>query len=154
MSFLIPSFNDIYCLQELLNRLELESERKRISGLAKHHNLNGFGQSLTLIKNTNIGAGPVAQWLSSCAPLQAAQCFVSSNPGRGHGTAHQTTLRQRPTCHKLEGPTTNNIQLCTGGLWGENGKKNLKKMLKNNFMHKNRKAMLDLCVLCISIFNT
>ena len=44
-------------------------------------------------------AGPVAEWLSSRAPLQAAQCFVSSNPGRGHGTAHQTTLRQRPTCH-------------------------------------------------------
>ena len=45
------------------------------------------------------GAGPVAEWLSSCAPLQAAQCFVGSNPGCGHGTAHQTTLRQRPTCH-------------------------------------------------------
>ena len=25
--------------------------------------------------------------------------FVGSNPGCGHGTAHQTTLRQRPTCH-------------------------------------------------------
>ena len=45
------------------------------------------------------GAGPVAEWLSLHTPLQAAQCFVSSNPGRGHGTAHQTTLRQRPTCH-------------------------------------------------------
>ena len=47
----------------------------------------------------NTGAGPVAEWLSSRAPLQAAQCLVGSNPGRGHGTAHQTTLRQRPTCH-------------------------------------------------------
>ena len=46
-----------------------------------------------------IGADPVAEWLRSRAPLQAAQCFVSSNPGRGHGTARQTTLRQRPTCH-------------------------------------------------------
>ena len=45
------------------------------------------------------GAGPVAEWLSSHTPLQAAQCFVGSNPRRGHGTAHQTTLRQRPTCH-------------------------------------------------------
>ena len=45
------------------------------------------------------GAGPVAEWLSSRTPLQAAQCFVGSNPGRGHGTAHQTTLRQHPTCH-------------------------------------------------------
>ena len=52
-----------------------------------------------VIKNTHTGAGPVAEWLSSCAPLQAAQCFVGSNPGRGHGTARQTTRRQRPTCH-------------------------------------------------------
>ena len=44
-------------------------------------------------------AGPAAEWFSSRALLQAAQCFVGSNPGRGHGTAHQTTLRQRPTCH-------------------------------------------------------
>ena len=50
-------------------------------------------------KNIISGAGPVAEWLSSHAPLQAAQCFVGSNPGRGHGTAHQTTLRQRPTSH-------------------------------------------------------
>ena len=45
------------------------------------------------------GAGPVAKQLSSCALLQAAQCFIGSNPGRGHGTTHQTTLRQHPTCH-------------------------------------------------------
>ena len=45
------------------------------------------------------GAGPMAEWLSSRTPLQAAQCFVGSNPGRGHGTAHQSTLRQHPTCH-------------------------------------------------------
>ncbi len=45
------------------------------------------------------GTGPVAKWLSSRAPLQAAQCFVGTNPGRGHGTAHQAMLRQRPTCH-------------------------------------------------------
>ena len=51
------------------------------------------------LKLSQLGAGPVAEWLSLRAPLQAAQCFVSSNPGRRHGTAHQTTLRQRPTCH-------------------------------------------------------
>ena len=49
-------------------------------------------------KEINMGAGPMAEWLSSRAPLQAAQCFVGSNPGCGHGTAHQATLRQRPTC--------------------------------------------------------
>ena len=58
-----------------------------------------------LIKSKNelriitIGAGPVAEWLSSRTPLQAAQCFVGSNPGRRHSTARQATLRQRPTYH-------------------------------------------------------
>ena len=51
------------------------------------------------IKKYQMEAGPVAERLSWRAPLQAAQCFVGSNPGRGHGTARQTTLRQRPTCH-------------------------------------------------------
>ena len=51
------------------------------------------------VKNSSGGAVLVAEWLSSHAPLQAAQGFVGLNPGRGHGTAHQTMLRQRPTCH-------------------------------------------------------
>ena len=38
----------------------------------------------------------MAERLSLRAPLQAAQCFVGSNLGLGHGTAHQTTLGQRP----------------------------------------------------------
>ena len=29
----------------------------------------------------------------------AAQGFAGSDPGRGHGTAHQAMLRRRPTCH-------------------------------------------------------
>ncbi|MBF9672460.1 hypothetical protein IAI19_11475, partial [Streptococcus pseudopneumoniae] len=37
---------------------------------------------------------------------------------------------------QLEGPTTKNIQLCTGGLWGEKGKnkifKRKKKKTENN----------------------
>ena len=40
--------------------------------------------------------GPAVKFARS---LQAAQCFVGSYPGCGHDTAHQTTLRQRPTCH-------------------------------------------------------
>ena len=50
-------------------------------------------------RNPVIGAGPMAEWLGSRAPLQAAQCFVGSGPGCGHGTAHRATLGQRPTCH-------------------------------------------------------
>ena len=30
----------------------------------------------------------MAEWLSSRDLLQAAQCFVGSSPGHGHGTAH------------------------------------------------------------------
>ena len=54
---------------------------------------------IEFLKDMTTGAGPGAEWLSSRAPLLAAQCFIGSNPGCGHGTAHQTTLRQRPTCH-------------------------------------------------------
>ena len=41
-----------------------------------------------IVKKNCLGAGPVAEWLSSHAPLQATQCFVSSSPGRRRGTAH------------------------------------------------------------------
>ena len=51
------------------------------------------------LKRRGRGAGPVAEWLGLCTPLQAAQCFVGSNPGRGHGTDHQAMLKQHPTCH-------------------------------------------------------
>ena len=58
------------------------------------------GALLDVLKiQATLEAGPVAEWLNLRAPLQTVQCFVGSNPGRGHGTAHQTTLRQRPTCH-------------------------------------------------------
>ena len=30
----------------------------------------------------------MAEWLGLGTLLQAAQCFVGSNPGHGHGTAH------------------------------------------------------------------
>ena len=51
----------------------------------------------SVLKYKNEGAGPVAEWLGSRSPLQVAQCFVGSNPGHGHGTAHRTALRRRPT---------------------------------------------------------
>ena len=58
-----------------------------------------MGEEQVQLKITTVAAGPVAEWLSLCAPLLAAECFVGLNPGQGHGTARQTTLRQRPTCH-------------------------------------------------------
>ena len=38
---------------------------------------------------------------------------------------------------QLEGPTTKNIQLCTGGLWGEKGKN---KTLKKKRLKKKKKG--------------
>ena len=70
----------------------------------------------------------MAEWLSSRAPLQVAQRFVSSNPGRGHGTAHLNHAEAASHMPQLEGPTMKNIQLCTGGLWGEK----IKSLKKNN----------------------
>ena len=64
----------------------------RTNSEESHSDVNCF-------KKVDLGAGPMAKWLSSHALLQAAQCFAGSDPGRGHGTAHQTTLRRRPTCH-------------------------------------------------------
>ena len=76
-----------------------------------------------LIVQENFGVGPGAKWLSSHTPLQAAQCFVGLNPGCGHGTAHQNHTEAASHMPQLEGLTTKNMQLCTGGLWGEKGKK-------------------------------
>ena len=44
----------------------------------------------------------------------AAQGFAGLDPGRGHGTPHQPML---------DGPTTKNIQLCTGDISGEKAEK-------------------------------
>ena len=70
-----------------------------LTTICNHHNHPHTNLTKSLIRNTTCWASPVAEWLSSRTPLQAAQCFVGSNPGRGHGTAHQATLRQCPTCH-------------------------------------------------------
>ena len=70
----------------------------------------------------------MAEWLSSRAPLQAAQCFVGSNPGRGDGTAHQTTLRRCPTCHNSKDPQRRRYNYVPGGFGEKKEKKN--KILK------------------------
>ena len=69
----------------------------------------------------------MAEWLSSRAPLQAAQCFVGSNPGHGHGTARQATLRQRPTCHNWKDPQLKIHNYVPGGFGEKRKIKSLKK---------------------------
>ena len=77
----------------------------------------GKDWKIRLLKNLTFGAGPMAEWLSSRASLQVAQCFF--------GSSHCSLNHAEAASHmpQLEGPTTKNIQLCTGGLWGEKGKK-------------------------------
>ena len=60
----------------------------------------------------------MAEWLSSACSALAAQGFAGSDPGHGHGSVHQAMLRWNP--HSTTRGTHNwNIQLCTGGIWGE-----------------------------------
>ena len=68
-------------------------------GNKKERNFEKFKHFIYSKINQQGAAGPMAKWLSWRTPLQAGQCFIGSNPRRGHGTAHQTMLRQRPTCH-------------------------------------------------------
>ena len=59
------------------------------------------------------GAGPMAEWLSSGALLWRPRVRIL-------GVGHAEAASHMP---QLEGPTTKkNIQLSTGGLWGEEGK--------------------------------
>ena len=69
------------------------------------------------------GAGPVAKWLSLRAPLQAAQGFIGSNPGRGHGTTHRATLRRRPTRHSWRDPQLRIHNYVPGGFGEKKGKR-------------------------------
>ena len=68
-------------------------------------------------------------------------------------TWHRSSGHAEAASHmpQLEGPTTKNIQLCTGGLWGEKGeikslkKKNKKKQEKGELLNNWRweKIKLD-----------
>ena len=78
---------------------------------------------VTDLKEAEAGAGPVAERLSSRATLQAAQCFVGSNPGCERGTACQTTLRQRTTCHNWKDPQRRIYNYVPGGFGEKKGEK-------------------------------
>ena len=69
--------------------------------------------------------GPVFRWFESWA--RTWHC--SSN--------HAEAAFHMP---QLEGPTSKNVQLCTGGLWGEKGKNKIFKKKKNGFI-----SMLTAC---------
>ena len=59
----------------------------------------------------------------------AAQSFAGSDPGCGHGTAHQAMLRWHPTCRNYKDPKLKkNRQLDTGAVWGEKAEKQKRRL--------------------------
>ena len=58
--------------------------------------LNGIN---VLNEEVKIGGWPCGQVVKFAHSTSAAQGFTGSDPGHGHGTAHQATLRRHPTCH-------------------------------------------------------
>ena len=93
------------------------------------------GRVVKFVRST--AGGPVFRWFESWARIW--HCSSS----------HAEAASHMP---QLEGPTTKNIQLCTGGLWGEKGKNKIfKKKKKRNSMLKCHewtycKAVLVLCL--------
>ena len=83
----------------------------------KREVLGGWPRGWVVKCARSAAGGPVFHWFESWA-----------------GTWHCSSNHAEAASHmpQLEGPTTKNIQLCTGGLWGEKGKqfKNFKKLKK------------------------
>ena len=60
-----------------------------------HVNPPLFQVHLSYIKAFTWGQ-PIGRTIKFVRSASVAQGFAGSNPGRGHGTAHQITLRRRP----------------------------------------------------------
>ena len=61
-----------------------------------------------------VGGWPRGRVVKFMCSTLVAQGFTGSDPGCRHSTAHQAMLRQHPTQDNQK-----DLQLCTGGLWGE-----------------------------------
>ena len=80
----------------------------------------------------------MAEWLSSRAPRRRPSVSLVRILGADmHCSSNHTEAASHMP--QLEGPTTKNIQLCNGGLWGEKGKNKIfkkKKIKLINYHHK------------------
>ena len=83
-------------------------------------------------QNLNSGTGTMAKWLSSCASLPAAQGFTGSDPGHGHGTTRQATLRQHPKCHNQKDLQLKIHNYVLGGFGEEKKKAEKKRPIPDN----------------------
>ena len=74
----------------------------------------------SVLKNKIIWGQPHGRVVKFGHSASAAQGFAGLDPGCRHGTAHQAMLRQHPACHNQK-----DLQLCTGGIWGEEEEKEI-----------------------------
>ena len=81
----------------------------------RNKNRRGWPCGLAIKFARSTAGGPVFRWFESWART------------RHHSSNHAEAASHMP---QLEGPTTKNIQLCTGGLWGEKGKNKILKKRK------------------------
>ena len=83
-----------------------------------------------MIKKSTDGGGPVAEWLSSQAPLRRPRVLPVQIPGTAR-TRHRSSGRVEAASHmpQLEGPSTKIDNYVMGGIGGEKsggGKKKTK----------------------------
>ena len=71
---------------------------------------------------------PCDQVVKFTCSASVAQGFAGSDPGLRHGTIHQATLRQHPTCHNYKSPQLKIYNYVLGGFGRK--RKNKKKILK------------------------
>ena len=86
--------------------------------------MNIAGRKESLAKTNDFWGWPhgsqVVTFTRSCS---AAQGFSGSNPGCGHGIAHQAMLRRGPTCRNCKDPQLKIHTYVQGRvLWGKKGK--------------------------------
>ena len=126
-AFLTLTLNWVLVFREILLEMtgigasNLDFHWNRWQNIWKNEYKFSLKIQLTDLKMKFPGAGPMAQWLSSPALLWGVQGFTSSDWVRTwhHSSSHAAGASHMP---QPEGPTTKNIQLCTGGLWGEKRK--------------------------------
>ena len=79
--------------------------------------------NLWALEKTGPWGRPRGRVVKFACSTSEAQSFVGSVPGRGDGTAHQATVRRRPTCHNWKDPQLK----YTAIYWGDLGSKKAEK---------------------------
>ena len=126
--------------------------------------LLGVQEGKKNLKHKRSKVGPArGQVIGFTCSASVAQGFASLGPGLGHGTAHQATLRQCPTCHNWKDPQLKYTTMHRGALKGRRRrrkrltidvssgsifKKKIKADAKLKFRVDVRQLVSACCVLC------